>query len=490
MIANNSSVTKRSASGTISLIIRQIVVQSLNFGGNLCLARFLSVNDYGFYGIVFFVFSFVLNFGDIGLAPSLIHQDTTPSKADKDSVFTVQLVLSILLAIILSAAAPYLCKYYKIDQSYSIFFHFISLTVFLLSFKSVPTVLLERDISFGWLTLIEILQALVYNAIACILAYYDWGAYSFSIALLVRTFTGTILVNVVRRNSFCITLKLQNVKTHLRFGIPFQIGILINVIKDSISPVIIGARLGIKMTGIVNMASLVGAFPSMLLFVMNRLFFPMFSRSKEDPGELQFLFRIAIRVSNAISAVTAMYVLFMCKPIIIYVFGEKWLPAQNLVYFFWTANLTLPSMLVCISLLNALGLPKISMRYNVLWMFLTLLIGIPLIFPLGIYGVGIANVVVNLSMILVYFEAQKRVKCSILREMAYSWFPSLPAAVCLWLISRVSPVDNLINLILQYIPFFIIYALVLLALSRKEVSVLLARIKSRPIPENVVSEVQ
>ncbi len=483
MAEKNASVTKKSASGTISLIIRQIVVQSLNFGGNLCLARFLSVNDYGFYGIVFFVFSFVLNFGDIGLAPSLIHQTSPPSKADRDSVFTVQLVLSLLLAISLSISAPFLCKYYKIDQSYSIFFHFISLTVFFLSFKSVPTVLLERDISFEWLTLIEILQAIIYNGIACILAFNKWGAYSFSIALLARTIVGTILVNIVGRNSYGITLKLDNIKTHLKFGIPFQMGVLINVIKDSISPVVIGSRMGLKMTGIVNMASLVGAFPSMLLFVMNRLFFPMFSRSKEDPQELQFLFKIAIRISNAISAVTAMYVLFMCKPVIVYVFGEKWLPAQNLVYFFWTANLTLPSMLVSISLLNALGLPKISMRYNVLWMFLTLSIGIPLIYPLGIYGVGIANVVVNLSMSLVYFEAQKRVRCSILKEMFYSWFPSLPAVAGLWLISRSNPVDNFYSLVLQYVPFFLVYTAGFIVLSKNEISAFIVRLKSKPVEE-------
>jgi O-antigen/teichoic acid export membrane protein len=483
MAEKNASVTKRSASGTISLIIRQIVVQSLNFGGNLCLARFLSVNDYGFYGIVFFVLSFVLNFGDIGLAPSLIHQTSPPSKADRDCVFTVQLVLSLLLAISLSSAAPFLCRYYKIDQSYSIFFHFISITVFLLSFKSVPTVMLERDISFGWLTLIEILQAFIYNAIACILAFYKWGAYSFSIALLVRTLLGTILVNLVHKNIFCISLKLANIKTHLKFGIPFQMGVLINVIKDSISPVVVGSRMGIKMTGIVNMASLVGAFPSMLLFVMNRLFFPMFSRAKGNPQELQFLFKIAIRISNAISAITAIYVLFMCKPVIMYVFGEKWLPAQNLVYFFWTANLTLPSMLVCISFLNALGLPKISMRYNILWMFLTLSIGIPLIYPLGIYGVGIANVVVNLSMLLVYFEAQKRVRCSILKEMFYSWLPSLPAVAALWLISRSNPVVNLHSLILQYIPFFLVYSAVFIVISKNEISAFFARLKSKPAEE-------
>jgi O-antigen/teichoic acid export membrane protein len=179
----------------------------------------------------------------------------------------------------------------------------------------------------------------------------------------------------------------------------------------------------------------------------------------------------------------------MCKPVIIYVFGEKWLPAQNLVYFFWTANLTLPSMLVCISLLNALGLPKISMRYNVLWMFLTLSIGIPLIYPLGIYGVGIANVVVNLSMLLVYFEAQKKVRCTILKEMFYSWFPSLPAVAALWLISRSSPVVNFHSLVLQYIPFFLVYTAGFIVLSKKEITAFIVRLKSKPVPKSVVSEV-
>ena len=152
--------------------------------------------------------------------------------------------------------------------------------------------LLERDISFEWLTIIEILQAVIYNAIACILAFYHWGAYSFSIALLVRTLIGTILVNLVRKNSFCITLKLDNIKTHLKFGVPFQMGILINVIKDSISPVIIGSKMGIKMTGIVNMASLVGAFPSMLLFVMNRLFFPCSPDQKKIPKSCNFFSKL------------------------------------------------------------------------------------------------------------------------------------------------------------------------------------------------------
>jgi len=69
-----NSITYRSVHGSMLLLLRQVLVQFMNFMGSIFLARFLSVKDYGFYGVLFYLLSFIINFGDIGLAASLIRQ--------------------------------------------------------------------------------------------------------------------------------------------------------------------------------------------------------------------------------------------------------------------------------------------------------------------------------------------------------------------------------------------------------------------------------
>jgi len=424
------SIASRSAMGGALLVVRQIAVQAMNFAGTIFLARCLSVSEYGFYGVVFFLFSFITNFGDVGFSASLLRQREEPSRRDYAAVFTAQLALAAFAGAVFYILSPLLCKVYKLPPSYTIHFLLISLSLAATAFRSAPTARLERHLDFKWLSVIEIVQAAVYNATAAAMAFCGYGPLSFSLALLCRTLTGSVLVNMASRGMPGLRFDLALIKKHLAFGLPYQAGVFVNVLKDSISPVVVGLFLSVTLTGMVNMASTIAAFPVMLLFILNRVFFPAFSRAVNDRAFLEKLFGISVRLSNAFAAPLAIFILIMAEPFTLHVFGEKWIGETiNYSYLLWPANLFLPTLLVCTCMLNALGHSKTVLKFNLLWMALTLGLGTPLVFVFGVKGACYANIVVNVASIAVPLVLRKYVNCKIFREQIIGW---LPAVLLAW----------------------------------------------------------
>jgi PST family polysaccharide transporter len=425
------SLAARSASGSALLLIRQAVCQGMNFCGLIFLARYLSIADYGFYGIVFFLFSFILNFGDIGLSASLLRQKEEPLPEDFSSVFSAQLTLSAIAASLLAAASPLLCRAYNLPLTYSQYFILISAALLITAFRAVPTAKLERHLDFKWLSIIEIAQTAVYNAIASAMALYGYGPLSFTIALLCRVIVGGVLVNIASRAPLRLNFNLALIKKHLAFGLPYQVGVFVNALKDSISPVVIGLILSAAHTGKANMASTIATFPILFLLILNRLFFPAFSRAVGDKQTLERLLALFLRAANALTAPLAIFVLLMAKPFTLRIFGEKWAEPEtvDLCYLLWAANLFLPTLFVCTCLLNALGKPKTVLKFNLLWMALTLGLGAPLILVYGTAGFGFANIVVNVATVLVAWKMREHVSCNILKNALLGW---LGAAALIW----------------------------------------------------------
>jgi len=426
----NYSVASRSAKGGVWLLVRQTAVQGMNFCGLIFLARYLSIADYGFYGIVFFLFSFIVNFGDIGLSASLLRQKEEPKPQDFSSVFSAQLTLSAAAAALFAAASPFLCRAYELPLSYSQYFIIISASLVIAAFRIVPTTRLERHLDFKWLSIIEIIQTAVYNVIASAMAFYGYGPLSFTLALLCRVIIGSILVNIVSRAPLRLNFNRVLIRKHLKFGLPYQAGNFVNILKDSISAIVIGLIIGAASTGMINMASTIATFPIMLMSILSRLFFPAFARTVNDKQVLEKLFALSVRVNNALVAPLAIFILFMAKPFTLHVFGEKWVSSETMELWFllWPANLFLPTLAVCTCLLNAFGLSKKVFKYSLLWMLISLGLGTPFVFMFGAKGACYANIVVNVTTIIVAWETRKYINCKILKETLIGWLPAISLA--------------------------------------------------------------
>src|SRR6188508_3013008 len=107
-----AAIAKKALRGALALGARQVVVQAVNLAGGISLARLLTPAEFGVFGIVTFVLSFLTTLGDVGLGASLIRQHSEPDEHDYRVIFSAQQALVSLVVIAFWVAAPFLAAAY------------------------------------------------------------------------------------------------------------------------------------------------------------------------------------------------------------------------------------------------------------------------------------------------------------------------------------------------------------------------------------------
>jgi PST family polysaccharide transporter len=429
--------------GAGALAIRQIVVQLFNLGGSIVLARQLSPREYGFFGIIQFLLSFLTSFGDVGLGASLVRQEKDPDERDYRSVFTFQQLLVLAVVLVVIAVAPWLVSHYHVPHSERYVFHVAVLSLLLTSFQSIPALRLERRLSFDRLAIIDTTQSLSFNLVAIVLALQGYGVWSFVIALLVRSALGALLIQLVSHWRIGWAFDWERIKSHMAFGIPYQSINFISLIKDSITPVMVGSLAGLAAVGYISWSGTIAAYPVLALMIFQRVYLPAFARLQADRKGLGEFVERVVWATNAICAPLAVLMLVLFEPFTVLVFGSKWLVAKPYFFLLWGANLVVPTATPMLGLLNALGRAKTSMLFAFIWMAGTWLIGAPLIVALGGIGFAVANAAVQLTNLALFRVAQKLVPFRVLIPILPAWSVAAAVGALAWLAQKRLPISNL-----------------------------------------------
>src|SRR3989344_2685552 len=102
------------------------------------------------------------------------------------------------------------------------------------SLKTIPSVLLERRLDFNKLVVPQILETIVFNAVAVYFAYRGLGIGSFTFAVLARGIVGVVALYSVEPWMPRFAFEKQSAKQLLSFGIPFQLNSFLALLKDDL----------------------------------------------------------------------------------------------------------------------------------------------------------------------------------------------------------------------------------------------------------------
>lgn len=475
----NNNILYKAAKSIISLGIRQIIVQIANILGGVLLARFLTTKQYGTYSIVTFLMNFLITFGGTGLAANLIRQEEEPNAKDYKAIFTFQQIIVLIIVIVFWLSSSTIAKIYNLDSNNVWVFRFVGLSIFFTSFMVIPQVKLERELSFDKLAIVEISQAISFNFCAVFFAIMKFGAMSFALALLIRAIVGAVLANVVEPWKIGVELDIKRVKKQLKFGLYYQGTQLISVIKDSITPTLIGLSLGVIQVGYVNWANTVACYSLLILMIFQRVYMPVFAKLQMFPEKLSEFVDNTIWLSNGIVAIFAVLTLIFIKPIISFVFGSKWTGAINIFYLFWIANLFVPTSTVIGGLVNAIGEARINTVFSLVNMGLTWIFGTLLINKYGVVGFGIAAIIVQMSNIIFFKISKKYVKYNIVQNSFPIWIISIIVGGIFLIIEILFPIKNIYTLFIYIILGIILYGLIIFKVWNRRFKSIFKLIKSR-----------
>lgn len=409
-------IKKRSVTG----VVVTGMVQSLSLIAGFVLSIFVSTELFGVFGVVSATAVFLSYFSDIGLAAALIQKKEEVTKEDLWTTFTIQQALVIILVIIALALSHTIGSLQGFSNEGIWLFRSLVVTFFLSSLKTIPSILLERELRFKDLAIAQIVEVVVFNVIIIYLALTGWGIAMFSIAVLVRGIAGLVTVYIIRPWMPRYHVSRESARHLISFGVPFQLNSLLALVKDQLFIIVLPLLLPISEVGFINWAKKWSEAP--LRLVMDnivRVTFPTYARLQNHPEKLTkglnkttFFLMLAI-VPMSVGTVFVLEPLLKFVPCFIDASSEavtcyeKWRPALSSFYLFVIASSVAAISTPLINALNAIGKIKVTLYFMVFWTLFTWTVTPLLIRVMGFDAVALTSAVMSVAVIAVIIVAKK-----------------------------------------------------------------------------------
>lgn len=433
-----AEIKHRSVKGVAALISRTFVVQLISFAATFGLTVFLDPSIYGIFFLVSAVVNFLAYFSDIGLAAALVQKKDKVSDQDLATTFTVQQGIVVTLLIILFSATPFIRANFHLTTAAVYLMWSLGISLFLSSLKTIPSILLERELQFNKLVIPQIAETIVFNLVAVFFAWRGFGISSFTLAVLARGLTGLVLVYLIFPWKPKLGFSIESLKTLLKFGLPFQANTFLAVIKDDGMTVVLGKLVGADGLGYLGWASRWAGLP-LRIFMDNvtKVAFPAFSRLQHDKERLAKAIEMSLKYLTLSTFPILIGMALLANPLV-HVIPRylKWLPALIPLYFY-----VYNSAWACVSTsltntLNALGKIKTTFKLMVMWVVLTWLFVPILGWFRGYLGVSLAVGLIATSSLVTVVAVRRYIKFSLSAAFRTSVIASAAMFIYLFILSR------------------------------------------------------
>lgn len=456
------AVKKRAVKGVVVLTGRTFFLQILALIAALLLTVLLSPEDFGTFFIISAVVNFIAYFSDIGLAAALIQTKKGVTRTDLTTTFTVQQVIVILLLIILVLLTPFLRDFYSLSFEGIFLLYALGLSLFMSSLKTIPSVLLERELDFSRLVMPQMLESIVYNVVAVFLAWKGFGIMSFAYAIIARGIVGLIAMYVIKPWMPGISFSKKSLKKLLKFGVPYQINTLLATIKDDGLIAVLGGILGAAGIGYLGWAQKWAKTPLRLFMdSVIKVSFPAFSRMQDDKEELaQAVTRSIFFVAFLVFPTLIGFLILAPMLVDIIPRYDKWAPALIPLYIISIDTIFATVSTQLTNTLNAIGKIKITFRLMVMWTILAWALIPFLSVKFGIVGAAVGYAIVSISSVVAIYVTRKYVKFSLRESIMYPIVSTTIMAIAL-LIIRYYLATTITSVLILGAVGFVIYSVLM-----------------------------
>lgn len=326
------NILSKMSRGLIALMWRQILYYGVLFFGNILLTRMLVPEIYGVFIATFAFQGILMMFTDIGLGQALIQREQPPTQSELGSLFSLQLIIYTLIATVLWAGAPWIVDLTKMDPVAIPIIRALSIVLPIAIFRSIPAMLLERELRFEVIALAEVLSVIGYQIVLVILVWIGYGLTSIIVALAVRYILD--LAVILYHRPWCprFSFKVSPILPYLRFSIGMQGVRLMAYIKDQVPLLALLPVIGTVGSGIWGWSLNYIGIPVYFNRLVDRLVFPLYSRVQHDPGTMGAVAGIAIWLNFSVG-LPAVFVLVRFADLLVpLMYGPVWLIALPTAY--------------------------------------------------------------------------------------------------------------------------------------------------------------
>lgn len=429
-------VGSKTMQGASLMVLRTLVLYPIGFAGEVCLARLLAPEDFGVYALASFVTVTLAAVLEVGLAASLIQRQEEPKAEEYQTLFSLQILGISGLVLLVFLTAPWIFPLFNLEVRIRWTVLVLLLCPWISSFGTISSVKLERELRYPVFAKIDVMRGFTYVSTAVILAFLGCKSWSFVAAIVLSTLVKTWVAFREAPWPVGFRLKLAGMGETLKFGFIFQLSTLTSLFRDHIGVVLGGPLFGTQSVGYLNWAKNTTYYTSQIFTqVVSRVAFPSISRVQQDIQAVRQMTQTILKYVNLFTFPVILIFAALIPEFVSVVYTNKWSPAIPGFYFYSVRMIGSNITTIYISVLNAVGRVKVSLRVLVYWTLLDWALAIGLCPFYGFTGIAMAY---GLSVIPICIwlivELNKTTKLDLSRSFYQPLLLSAGAAVLIWVI--------------------------------------------------------
>lgn len=463
-------IKKKAKKGVITLTSRTAIVQIIAYASTFLLTIVLTPEIFGVFIVVSAAVSFLRYFSDIGLAAALIQKKDQVTETDLQTTFTIQTTLVSIFVLVGFLLSNFFVSFYNLDHSGLILLRALLLAFFLSSFKTIPSIILERKLDFQKFIIPELVETSFFYLVVLFFAWKGYGVTSFTYGVLARAISGLVAIYLIAPWKPGMAFNRQSAKTLLKFGIPFQLNSFLALIKDDLLTLYLGSAIGFVGVSYVGWAKKWSEVPLRLVMDnINKVTFPAFSRLQHDKIHIAHATQKAIYLVILFTFPLVMTALFSIDSIvnIIPQYG-KWKPALFSFYLFSFSVLFASVSSLLTNVIQAVGKVKIVLKLMVMWTTLTWIF-VPISISIFSYnGVSIAITLISFTSVIVIFVAKRLVNFDLRKAFIKPVVVNIIGALVLLITRTLLPGNSVLTLIGLILVASVVYPLLFIIFAKDE----------------------
>ena len=285
----NKDLKGKTIRGGFAKICSQAATFTLRIGSMMVMARLLDPKDFGLVGMVIAVTGVLSLFKDFGLSAATV-QSATISSEQKSNLFWLNMMVGFILGLVSLVAAPILVSFYKEPRLFWV-------TVVLAAGFPVSAAagqhyaLLERELRFGVVAVIDILSLVIATAVGIGMAVADFGYWALVGSSVMGVVVSTLGAWLATRWIPGWPHRNVGVRSMVRFGGTVTLNGLVVYVAYNMEKVLLGRFWGAAALGIYGRAyQLINIPTENLNSSIGGVAFSALSRLQDDPDRFKSYF--------------------------------------------------------------------------------------------------------------------------------------------------------------------------------------------------------
>lgn len=331
----NLPLAKRVRAGISWNVSSSLITESIRFVRSVVLARLLVPEDFGLFGMALTVVAALNALSALGLGRTIVTNkfDTTDElKAHLDTVWSVELLRSFVIALLVSASAFPMSRFYGQAQL-KVIIPILGLVTLVQGFQNIGLVMLRKEISFARIFWYELATNTAGIALTVALAVVMRNVWALAIGLLLTAALGTVLSYIFHSYRPRLALEKKALRRALSLGKLTLVIAVASYVTNMADNVMVGRLLGAGALGNYSLAFNIASAPiSVLVFSIGTVLFPAYAEiTAQRPKALELAFTKVFSIALMIMVTITVPLFLLASEVVQLIFGGRWTTAGTVL---------------------------------------------------------------------------------------------------------------------------------------------------------------